>query len=324
MNYGVWGSNGNIAVPTSEKVDLGWIIEKPPNEVMNWLQNRQDSMLQFINQRGIPTWDSLTEYPVNAYVVRSGTLYRAVSQNIDKDPTLNSAIWNISFATYNDYSNLYDDVQKIKNEDGYLENYVSKQNPVMLGQSKGVGYKNTTGVSGLSFTGNTPQIENDGEVVATFSGTQLMTDVVTREEVLELLKIKVGALYLTTDATNPTTTLGYGTWEKYAKGDALIGHSDDISSSTPDWVKVGGGRYGKYSETLTLDQIPTFKAKTPATWAGTKRTDENWQYLSEVNGHANDGVPDSLGIQSSEPIGGGQSHNNVQPSIVIYVWKRIS
>ena len=49
MNYGVWGSNGNIAVPTSEKVDLGWIIEKPPNEMMNWVQNRQDSMLQFIN-----------------------------------------------------------------------------------------------------------------------------------------------------------------------------------------------------------------------------------------------------------------------------------
>ena len=168
MNYGVWGSNGNIAVPTSEKVDLGWIIEKPPNEMMNWLQNRQDSMLQFINQRGIPTWDALTEYPSNAYVVRSGTLYKAISQNIDKDPTLNSSIWNVAFATYTDYSNLYSDVQSIKNVDGYLDLYVSKNNPIMLGEAKGVGYKDSTGVSGLAFSGNTPQIIVSNENVASF------------------------------------------------------------------------------------------------------------------------------------------------------------
>lgn len=198
MNYGVWGSNGNIAVPTSEKVDLGWIIEKPPNEVMNWLQNRQDSMLQFINQRGIPTWDSLTEYPLNAYVVRSGTLYRAVSQNIDKDPTLNSEIWNVAFATYTDYSNLYNEVQSIKGVEGYLDLYVSRNNPVMLGEAKGVGYKDSTGTSGLVFAGNTPKISVEDKVVASFkdltNSDENSNAVATTEWVQDLIKSTMDAI----------------------------------------------------------------------------------------------------------------------------------
>lgn len=198
MNYGVWGSNGNIAVPTSEKVDLGWIIERPPNEVMNWLQNRQDSMLQFINQRGIPTWDSLTEYPLGAYVVRSGTLYKAISQNIDKDPTLNSAIWNVAFATYTDYSNLYNDVQSIKGVEGYLDLYVSKNNPVMLGEANGIAYKDSTGVSGLTFSGTTAQISVEDKVVASFkdltNSNENSNAVATTEWVQDLIKSTMDAI----------------------------------------------------------------------------------------------------------------------------------
>lgn len=201
MNYGLWGSNGNIAVPTSEKVDLGWIIEKPPNEVMNWLQNRQDSMLQFINQRGIPTWDALTEYPKDSYTVRNGVLYKAVSQNVDKDPTLNSEIWNVAFATYTDYSNLYNEVQSIKGVEGYLDLYVSKNNPVMLGEAKGVGYKDSTGVSGLTFSGTTPQITVSNEVVVSFKKlTDIQEDsnfVATTAWVQELIEA-LGAVYAPT------------------------------------------------------------------------------------------------------------------------------
>ena len=60
MNYGVWAEGGNIEIPSSEKVYEGWVVEKPLNETMNWLQNRQDRMLQYINERGIPEWDSRT------------------------------------------------------------------------------------------------------------------------------------------------------------------------------------------------------------------------------------------------------------------------
>lgn len=201
MNYGLWGSNGNIAVPTSEKVDLGWIIERPPNEVMNWLQNRQDSMLQFINQRGIPTWDALTEYAKDSYTVRNGILYKALSQNTDKDPTLNSAIWNISFASQTDYTNLYNDVQKIKNQKGYLSDYVQKSAPVMTADAKGIGYKNSTGVSGLTFSGVTPQISVSNEVVAAFkklTSTQEDSNFVATTAWVQDLIESLGTIYAPT------------------------------------------------------------------------------------------------------------------------------
>lgn len=328
MNYGVWGSNGNIAVPTSEKVDLGWIIERPPNEVMNWLQNRQDSMLQFINQRGIPTWDSLTEYPVNAYVVRGVTLYRAVSQNIDKDPSLNSSIWNVAFATYTDYSNLYNDVQKIKNEDGYLENYVSKQNPVMLGESKGIAYKDSTGVSGLTFSGTTAQVEKDGVIVAEFSGGSNPKDVVTFEDLNDLLKIKVGDLYTTTVNENPSSRLGYGTWERFAEGRTLVGFNSSVSNLVPEWVKQVGSEFGEYDHQLLEKEVAKHSHNTVALSGdasditSTQTISAAHRTQSDYNGYILGGSNNVANAGLSSPSGEGTPFNVVQPSKVVFIWLR--
>ena len=150
MNYGVWAYNGNIEVPSSEKVELGWIIEKPLNEQMNWLQNRQDSMLQYINQHGIPEWDDRTEYPIDAFVARGGVVYKALSQNFDRDPTLNVAIWSVAFASFDNVAV----IDSIRNEDGYLQHYVQKSNPVMLNVSKGVGYAGQDLSKGIFFDSN--------------------------------------------------------------------------------------------------------------------------------------------------------------------------
>ena len=127
MNYGLWAENGNIEIPSSEKVELGWIAEKPLNEQMNWVQNRQDAMLQYINQHGVVEWDNATEYPINAFVAREGVVYKALSQNVDKDPTLNTAIWTVAFADFS----VATTVNKIRNEDGYVSHYVRKNNPIL-------------------------------------------------------------------------------------------------------------------------------------------------------------------------------------------------
>ena len=140
MNYGVWADNGNIEIPSSEKVEQGWVIEKPLNETMNWLQNRSDRMLQYLNQRGIPEWDINTEYPVNSFVARSGTIYRAISQNQDTDPTLNPDIWEVAFVSNRDFVDYSGRVDSIENTEGYLDLYVSKKNPVMTGAAKAPSY----------------------------------------------------------------------------------------------------------------------------------------------------------------------------------------
>ena len=316
MNYGIWGSNGNVTVPTSEKVEQGHIVEKPKAEIVNWIENRQDSFLQYLNQRGIPTWDSTTEYAQGAYVVKSGTLYRALSQNQDKDPTSNTAIWTVAFATYADYLTLYTDVETIKSTEGYLPLYVSKANPVMTGECLGVSYTNSTGVSGLTFSGTSPQIEKDGEVVGTFTGTESDDDVVTFKDLRSYLQFyNVGDLYLTTLATNPYDILGYGTWERYAEGKALVGISSP-SSTNPSWTKFAGSTYGSYTHTLTQSEIPSHKHTTQL---GDAVTSGETSTISSGGGLI--GLYDTQSMQDSG--GGDQPHNNVQPSIIVYVWRRI-
>ena len=319
MNYGVWAEGGNIEIPSSEKVDEGWVVEKPLNETMNWLQNRQDRMLQYINERGIPEWDSRTQYPLDAYVARSGTIYKAISPNTDNDPTLNTTIWNIAFVSYSDFVDYAEKIDSIENDEGYLGLYVSKANPVMDAPSKGIAYNNKTSDTGLSFNEDVAVINKQGVSVAEFSGGNNPKDVVTHEQLTFLLQtFKVGDIYITTTDGNPSVRLGYGTWERFAEGRTLVGLSTDISASIPEWTKMNGRVFGTYNETLTLEQMPSHthevgEGSTIPTGTGDRL------YAS---GDDKTAAADSY--SRSKPSGGDKPHNNVQPSIVVYFWKRIS
>lgn len=317
INYGIWASNGDVAVPSSEKVEIGHIVEKPKKEIVNWIENRQDQFMAYLNQVGIPEWDSKTTYKANiSFVNRSGTVYKAKSQNIDKDPTLNQDIWEISWATYSDFYSLSTDVNKIKTEEGYLDLYVSKANPVFTVETKGVGYGNADLSSSFNFNNDYPSVKKDDEIIAEFSGSKSGKDVVTYEDLQELLKIKVGDLYTTTVNENPSTRLGYGTWSRFAEGRTLVGFSSSVSNDIPEWVKISGNTYGSYTHKLTVDEIPPhshgIKEETENSGGGGGAVDATSQAVAPINNNA---------IQST---GGDQPHNNVQPSIVVFIWLRTS
>ena len=332
MSYGVWASGGNIEIPSSEKVEEGWVIEKPLNEWMNWLQNRQDKMLAYLNQRGIGEWDIRTDYPVNALVSRSGVIYQALSQNTDKDPTLNLSIWKIAFVSYADYANYASKLDKIENQEGYLGKYVSKQFPVMTGSAKGIAYNNSTGVSGLSFDGLKPKISNSGRTVAEFSGGSNPKDVVTHEQLaLAIQNYKVGDIYITTADGNPSTRLGYGSWERFGKGKTLVGFSDEVSNAIPEWVKISGREFGSYDHKLTVEELPSHKHSSDNIF--NKFASNSSESGKETMGSGDyDRDLQEYGVGKMSPIdwqaaterlvGGNKTHNNVQPSIVVYFWKR--
>lgn len=309
MNYGIWAENGNTETPSSEKIEEGWVVEKPLNEYMNWLQNRQDRMLQYLNQRGMAEWDFRTEYPKDAYVVRAGILYQALSQNTDRDPTANTNIWKQPFALSGVADGAGAEIEKIKNQEGYLSLYVSKKNPVMTGEAKGIAYLESTGKSGLKFTGGFPQILSSGRVVAEFSGGSQPNDIVTHQQLgARLQGYKVGDIYITTADGDPETRLGYGTWERFAQGEVLVGFSTSVSNTTPQWVKVAGAKFGDYTHKLTVEEIPSHDhGMLPLGSSG------------GVNGIDNGSA--SVAMKTS-PTGGDQPHNNVQPSIVVFMWKR--
>lgn len=323
INYGIWASNGDVAVPSSEKVEIGHIVEKPKKEIVNWIENRQDQFMAYLNQVGIAEWDSKTTYKANiSFVNRSGTVYKAKSQNIDKDPTLNQDIWEISWATYSDFYALSTDVNNIKTVDEYLDFYVSKANPEFTVETKGIGYGNADLTSSFNFNNGNPSVKKDDEIIAEFSGSKSGKDVVTYEDLQELLKIKVGDLYTTTVNENPSTRLGYGAWSRFAEGRTLVGFSGSVSNAIPEWVKTSGSEFGEYSHKLTIEELPTFRVETPMTKGGSQPTDNDWTWLSNSGGHANDGTTDSAGLMKSNPAGGDQPHNNVQPSKVVFIWLR--
>lgn len=311
MSYGVWASGGNIEIPSSEKVEEGWVIEKPLNEWMNWLQNRQDKMLAYLNQRGIGEWDIRTDYPVNALVSRSGVIYQALSQNTDKDPTLNLDIWKIAFVSYSDFVDYAEKINDIENEEGYLGLYVSKSEPVMTGAARGLSYNDSEIKAGLGFEGGVAKIHKDLKVVAEFSGGTNPKDVVTHEQLALAIQVfKVGAVYTTTANEDPSVTFGYGTWERFARGKALVGFTDEVSNILPEWVKVAGSEFGDYNHKLTVEEIPSHSHGMLPLGSS-----------DGVNGIDNGSAAVAM---KTESTGGDQPHNNVQPSIVVYFWKRIA
>ena len=333
INYGIWASNGDVAVPSSEKVEIGHIVEKPKKEIVNWIENRQDQFMAYLNQVGVSEWDSKTTYKANvSFVNRSGTVYKAKSQNIDKDPTLNQDIWEISWATYSDFYNLSNRVDKIENKEGYLDLYVSKSNPVFGVETKGVGYGNADLTSSFNFNNGNPSVKKDDEIIAEFSGNKSGKDVVTFEDLQEAVKIKVGDLYTTTVNEDPSARLGYGTWSRFAEGRTLVGFSSSVSNNIPEWVKIDGSEFGSYTHQLTLNETPSHSHSTsPFDKFGSRSSVSGKMSMGSGDFSNQDyeyGTGGMSGVDwqnaTEKTLGGDQPHNNVQPSIVVFIWMRTS
>ena len=97
----VWASSGTKLMPETTKILQGWVVEIPPYEFDNWIQNRQDALLAHINQVGVPMWDSTVEYQAGKSYIQgttSGVIYRAVTTNTNVNPELDiQGNWIVAF-----------------------------------------------------------------------------------------------------------------------------------------------------------------------------------------------------------------------------------
>jgi len=116
----------------------------------------------------------------------------------------------------------------------------------------------------------------------------------------------VGSIYINaTSATNPGTLLGFGTWVAFGAGKVVVG----LDSTDTDFDTVGETG-GAKTHTLTTSEIPSH------THALDASDNPGGSGAIEVAG----GSPTST--QSTQATGGGSAHNNLQPYIVAYKWKR--
>ena len=151
-----------------------------------------------------------------------------------------------------------------------------------------------------------------------------------------LLKIyPVGSIYMSIKDVDPSTFLG-GTWERWGQGRVPVGVDVDASDPPDTDFATAGKEGGEKQHTLTTSETPThthdISVKPDRSGYGgsiyiTTEQGSYVKYLPTANSTNNRigleaglGSPNSVVLMSN--IGGDKPHNNLQPYITCYMWKR--
>lgn len=118
----------------------------------------------------------------------------------------------------------------------------------------------------------------------------------------------VGSIYMSVNNTNPSTFFG-GTWVSWGAGRVPVG----VDTNDTDFATVEQTG-GEKTHTLTVSEMPSHKHTVEAIGSGTTQ-----QELTAFNVGTTSGVD---GYAGTDFTGGGQAHNNLQPYITCYMWKR--
>lgn len=114
----------------------------------------------------------------------------------------------------------------------------------------------------------------------------------------------VGAVYISTSATNPGTLFGFGTWEQI-KDVFLLAAGDTYPAASSG---------GEATVTLTVNEMPKHTH-------GLKMSKGAGNYYSPPWG---DGIEEATPTSVVQSAGGGQAHNNMPPYLTVYMWHRIA
>lgn len=123
-----------------------------------------------------------------------------------------------------------------------------------------------------------------------------------------LANYPIGSIYLSVDSSNPSTKFG-GTWVAWGAGRVPVG-VNETDSDFNAVEKTGGEK----AHTLTQNELPVnLEVVAPVTYStvgeGTGNSKAVWEYVD-------------TGSRITLDVGLGFSHNNLQPYITCYMWKR--
>ena len=145
--------------------------------------------------------------------------------------------------------------------------------------------------------------------------TTINTDVTnikngTNIENIMLANYPVGSIYFSVDSANPSTKFG-GTWVAWGAGRVPVGvKTDDVNFNSVE--KTGGEK----THALTQSELPpTLDFKTDSI---------GFQVYGEGTNQGEE-VGTAFGSNTTLTLinsGGGTAHNNLQPYITCYMWKR--
>ena len=130
----------------------------------------------------------------------------------------------------------------------------------------------------------------------------------------------VGAVFISTLATNPNTLLGFGTWTAFGAGKVLVGQ--DAGDTSFDTLEETGGS----KDAIVVDHTHTMGT------AGNHRHGVIMGVTNFDGGNFGGGATPSYGTQYTEyagdhthtinSTGSSGTNANLQPYVVVKMWKR--
>ena len=150
----------------------------------------------------------------------------------------------------------------------------------------------------------------------------------------------VGSIYISTVSTNPATLFGFGTWEAMPAGRVLL------AQGKSDWGTTynAGSTGGEATHQLTVGELPKHKPNISMNTINLVGNGYNALLdnassngiITVSTGNVSGGGVDvgpkkNFAINASHShtltisdVGSNQAHNNIQPYLTVYMWKRIS
>lgn len=179
--------------------------------------------------------------------------------------------------------------------------------------------------------------ENSGQVPTTAWVQKLVAEALktAKDEIYKQAKLDahpIGSYYWSNDSTSPATLFG-GTWEALPAGYTLIAQGSG-SDSFGSFTYTAGQKYGERKHQLTTDELPSISGtigsrngenggifEKPATGVFSYQDPERGRTYAFEGDHSESWVSYHTAKLS---FGGNAAHNNIQPSIAVYCWKRTS
>lgn len=130
----------------------------------------------------------------------------------------------------------------------------------------------------------------------------------------------VGSIYFSAVGTNPSELFGFGTWQAWGAGRVPVGV--DASQTEFNAVEKTGG---EKAHALTINEMPSHTHEISYRPIGDPSDDPFALFKSDggITGTYNSpGTELSQDALEAKAAGGGQAHNNLQPYITCYMWKR--
>ena len=166
--------------------------------------------------------------------------------------------------------------------------------------------------------------EIKAEINAVKDETKVEINAVKNETKAEINAVKdeikratshVGQIILSTtlNTADKVKNIYGGNWEAFGAGKVLIGAGSNGGRSF-----TAGSTGGEYTHTLTINEMPSH------THTVTDRYFKRNQGDQLGNTHGDELLGNTYTTETTSAAGGGQAHNNMQPYVVVYMWRRVS